>query len=398
VRAFDFVTSQPWLIGADHLREIAVIAARAHDGDVDALATRLGYQLENTRTVAIRPNGVAVVPITGPIFRYANMFTAISGATATAILARDIQSALDNPAVSAIVLDIDSPGGAAAGIHELADVIAKGRDRKRIVAYVGNLGASAAYWLATAAHEVVIDATAMVGSVGVVMTYLDTRERDAKSGVREIPIVSSAAPHKRDDPNTDEGRERLQKIVDDMAAVMIESIAKLRGTTPAKVTEDFGKGSVLVGQLAVEAGMADRLGSLEETIAALAPGPTGVTAPAKRTPFTQPAPQPGSGASRLTRAELTAELEIEPAIAAIAADERARIQAILTSALGKDRPALAARLAFQTNASVEIALRTLGTSRPEPKPPHESWFTKAMREHHSPNVPHTEVPWNRKFD
>jgi ClpP class serine protease len=89
-------------------------------GDPVALQARLGHKLDNARTVAVR-NGVAIVPVTGPIFRYANMFTEISGATSTKILATDIRQALDNPAVKAIVLNIDSPGGVASGINELAD-------------------------------------------------------------------------------------------------------------------------------------------------------------------------------------------------------------------------------------------------------------------------------------
>lgn len=79
------------------------------------------------------------------LFRYANMFTEISGANSTQILATDIRQALDNPAVKAIVLNIDSPEGVAGGINELADMIYAGRSQKRIVAYVCGTCASAAY-------------------------------------------------------------------------------------------------------------------------------------------------------------------------------------------------------------------------------------------------------------
>ncbi|KEZ65412.1 hypothetical protein C5I_0136090, partial [Pseudomonas syringae pv. syringae FF5] len=109
-------------------------------------------------------NGVAIIPVVGPVFRYANLFTEISGATSTQVLATDLQSALDDPSIKSIILNIDSPGGVAAGINELADQIHAGRARKRIVAYVGGTGASAAYWLASAASEIVIDETALLGS------------------------------------------------------------------------------------------------------------------------------------------------------------------------------------------------------------------------------------------
>jgi ClpP class serine protease len=79
------------------------------------------------------------VTITGPIFRYSNLFTQISGATSTEILAKDIQTALDDPSVNRIVLNVDSPGGEVAGISELSNMILEGRRRKRISAYVGRV-------------------------------------------------------------------------------------------------------------------------------------------------------------------------------------------------------------------------------------------------------------------
>ncbi|WP_256578832.1 S49 family peptidase, partial [Pseudomonas sp. R26(2017)] len=137
-------------------------------GDPMALEAKRGERLENTRQVAVR-NGVAVVPVVGPIFRYANLFTEISGATSTQVLATDIQQALDDPKVKAIVLNIDSPGGVASGINELAELIYAGRDRKRIVSYIGGTGASAGYWIASAASEIVIDEASLAGSIGVVV-------------------------------------------------------------------------------------------------------------------------------------------------------------------------------------------------------------------------------------
>ena len=129
-----------------------LLAVADRQGDPEALEARLGRPLDNTRAVSIR-DGVAVIPITGPIMRYANLFTRISGATSTQELATDLQTALDSPQVRAIVLNIDSPGGEASGINELADMIHASRGKKPIKAYVGGTGASAAYWIASAADE-----------------------------------------------------------------------------------------------------------------------------------------------------------------------------------------------------------------------------------------------------
>ncbi|WP_300616088.1 S49 family peptidase, partial [Dokdonella sp.] len=267
IDAFRIAASRPWYIQRESLESILAVADR--QGDVEALQTRLGRPLDNTRAVSMR-DGVAVIPVTGPIFRYANLFTSISGATSTQELATDIQTALDNPYVRAIVLDFDSPGGEATGISELARLIAGARDRKRIVAYGGGIVASAAYWLASAADEIVIDDTAMLGSIGVVMSYLDTSERDAKAGVRRVEIVSSQSPDKRIDPATESGRAKVQATVDALAGLFVDAVAANRDVTVDTVLTDFGQGGVLVGAAAVAAGMADRLGSLESVIAQLA--------------------------------------------------------------------------------------------------------------------------------
>lgn len=267
IDAYNIATSRPWLIQAEALETILAIADRM--GDPEALQTKLGRPLDNARTVRM-VDGVAVVPVSGPIFRYANIFTEISGATSTQVLATDIRAALDNPYVSGIVLDINSPGGEATGINELANLIHSARGRKPVVAYAGGMMASAAYWLGSAASEVVADATAIVGSIGVVMSYLDTTERDKKSDVRRVEIVSSSSPDKRLDPASDEGRAKVQSMVDALAEVFINSVAKFRGTTAEKVKSDFGRGGVLVGAQAKAAGMVNRIASLEAVIAELA--------------------------------------------------------------------------------------------------------------------------------
>lgn len=265
--AFSLAASRPWLIQQESLETILAVADRC--GDPEALQTRLGRPLDNARTVTMR-DGVAVIPITGPIFRHANLFTEISGATSTGTLATDIQTALDNPYVRGIVLDINSPGGDATGINELANLIASARGHKRIVAYGGGTIASAAYWLASAASEIVVDDTALLGSIGVVMSYLDTSERDAKTGVRRVEIVSSQSPDKRLDANSDAGRSKVQSIVDALGEVFVSAVARNRNITAETVLADFGQGGVRVGADAVAHGMADRIGSLEAVIAELA--------------------------------------------------------------------------------------------------------------------------------
>lgn len=262
--AFELAASHTWLMTAEALDTVLAVADR--QGDVEALEARLGRPLDNTRTVSVR-DGVAVVPVTGPIFRYANLFTEISGATATGVLATDIQAALDDPAIVAIVLEIDSPGGAATGINELGDLIYRARGRKPIKAYVGGMGASAAYWIGSAADEVIVDDTAQLGSVGVVLSL---RKQEDRQGTKTYEVVSSNAPNKRPDIETEAGRAQLQARVDELASVFLDKVARNRDIPRDAINDRFRQGGMATGALAVEAGMADRLGSLESLITELA--------------------------------------------------------------------------------------------------------------------------------
>ncbi|OPG73080.1 hypothetical protein B1219_08315 [Pseudomonas ogarae] len=275
-RALELAASQPWLMLPDALENLLTIADRM--GDPMALATRRGERLEDTRKVTMR-NGVAVIPVTGPIFRYANMFTEISGATSTQVLGTDIQRALDDTKVRSIVLNIDSPGGVASGINELAEMIFAGRERKRIVAYIGGIGASAAYWIASAAHEIVIDEASLAGSIGVVVEAVV--ESDAANGRKRYQIVSSNAPNKRPDLATEEGRAKIGETVNALGEVFVGKVARNLSTDAAKVPSMGDFGGLRVGAAAVESGLAHRLGSLESLITELAK--PAITVPRKTT-------------------------------------------------------------------------------------------------------------------
>jgi signal peptide peptidase SppA len=240
------------------LQVILSIARRENESPA-AVEARLGRPLDNAHRAEMR-GSVAVIPVTGPLFRRANVFTDVSGATSYDMIAQDLRAALDNPAVKSILLNIDSPGGQVNGLAELALHVYEARQKKQVVAYVGGMGASAAYWLASAASEVVAAKTAHVGSVGVVVGV-------AKGSGDEI--VSSQSPYKRIDPTTAEGKARIQAMVDNLAAIFIEDVAKYRGKSVEHVSANFGQGDVLLGAAAVEAGMADSLGTFEGLIESL---------------------------------------------------------------------------------------------------------------------------------
>ena len=247
----------PWAIQESELEKIIMIASRLND--VEALRATTGAPLNNNRRMEIR-NGVAIIPIVGSIFRYANMFTEISGGTSTQMLSLDFNEALNNKDVKGILFDIDSGGGQANGISELSSMIFNARGRKPIKAYAGGSIASAAYWIGSSADELIVNDTAVAGSIGAMLSFDDNSAQKEKEGIVEMKYISSVSPLKN-------SNSELQALVDTLGQIFVENVARNRGTTFENVLENYGKGGLFVGKDAVSAGLADRVGTFEEVLA-----------------------------------------------------------------------------------------------------------------------------------
>ncbi|HEX7082031.1 MAG TPA: S49 family peptidase [Gammaproteobacteria bacterium] len=261
-------------------------------------------------------DGVGVLPVFGPVL-FRQRWQAI---------AADFGALLDDDAIKAIILDVDSPGGLLTGTQEFADLVHGARGRKPIIAFAGGWAASAAYWVASAADQVVIAETGEAGSIGVAALYVDFKRALEGAGIRTVEVISSQSPKKRVDPTTEEGRALLQRRVDDQAAVFVSRVARFRGVDETTVLERFGQGDMLVGRNAVRAGLADRIGSFESLLTEL-----GATArSSRRAPAPASSPQP----SRTTRASVDAPATDQPEEPRTArelgqADERRRIVELL---------------------------------------------------------------------
>jgi signal peptide peptidase SppA len=262
----DIVVSQPWVILESRADEyIRVISQPSSPETLEAYRAN---QHPRGERMGIR-DGVAILNVEGPLFKKANLFVEFCGATSYEILRRDLQAALDDPAVKSILLNIDSPGGEANGCDELARAIYQARGKKPITAYVSGMAASGGYWIASAADRVVISELAVLGSIGVVLGVEDRSSADERRGVRKVEIVSSQSPGKRPDVNTEEGRTQIQTMVDDLAEVFVSAVAKHRGVSSKDVISKFGAGGVKIGAKAVAAGMADEVGQFEAVLSSL---------------------------------------------------------------------------------------------------------------------------------
>lgn len=264
-RALSAVLAHNWAITPEYLEIIASTAERENEyaGNIEALQAKLGRPLGNTMTATVR-DGVAILPVEGPLFRRANMMTEYSGATSYDTLARDFAQAEADPMISAHMLVIDSPGGEVNGASEFAAMVSAAK--KPVWAYVGGTGASAAYWIATAADKIVAADTAQLGSIGVQAGYT---MRDGRPGEKSYRFVSSQSPMKNASPDTDAGARQIQANVDALAQVFVDAVAKNRNTTAETVLESFGQGAVFVAAEAQERGMIDSIGTFESTLQSL---------------------------------------------------------------------------------------------------------------------------------
>ena len=213
------LTERPWAVQPQMLGLMAdILRTRVEVGPLseDEIAKRLAAaQAENgDRNGPAMAGSVAVIPMYGVISQRMGMMSQMSGGTSIDELRQSLRQALADPAVSAVVLDVDSPGGSIDGVTEFAAEIRQARaGAKPIVAQVNTLCASAAYWLAAQCSEIVITPSGEAGSIGVYAMHEDVSKAQEMEGVKTTLI--SAGEYKVDgnsfEPLSDTARSNIQR-------------------------------------------------------------------------------------------------------------------------------------------------------------------------------------------
>lgn len=271
MRLIDIVCG-PWAITPEMLLEIQGIYAthiRGEKINIPDIEAKLGRKLDNRYETFQIIDGVAIIPIDGVIAKRMNLFSQISGGASTELIKRDIEQALNDPAVKAIILLVDSPGGTVDGTSELADFIYNSRNQKPIVAFSDGMVASAAYWIASAAESIYISGdTNMIGSIGVVAAHRDLSKREEMMGVKTTEIT--AGKYKRISSQyaalTEEGRADIQDKVDYLYGAFVTDVARYRGTSVDDVLSRMADGRVFTGKQSITAGLVDGVSSLDDLI------------------------------------------------------------------------------------------------------------------------------------
>lgn len=269
------VLNSPWAIMPDRLEEIHAIYGarlRGEEPDIAAIEARIGRPMGSDPQGYEVRDGAALVPLRGVLAQRMNLMSNISGGTSTELFARDVRQALEDPAVRSIIVMADTPGGAVAGTQTAADVVRAARGRKPIATFAEGMMASAGVWIGTASDQVILaDGATQVGSIGVVATHTDVSKREEAMGIKTTEIV--AGKYKRAasqyGPLTETGRATIQEQVDYLYGLFVADVAKNRGVSVDQVLESMADGRLFIGQQAVDAGIADGIGSLETLIANL---------------------------------------------------------------------------------------------------------------------------------
>lgn len=277
-RILDAVARSPWFIDPAKGHEVmAILALRAERGPRPE--PMFPNRPEALGETAPQSGGIQVLQLHGVMVPRAGMMGDVSSAVSTSqFLARFRQAAAD-PNVSALVLDVDSPGGQVDFVPELAAAVRGARREGRPIIAVANTSAmSAAYWVASQADELVATPSAQVGSIGVMMRHMDQSARAEREGVRVTYI--SAGPRKVEgnpfSPLGDEARAALEARVAETYAMFVGDVARARGVPPSVVRADpekaerhFGGGRSYGAATALSLGMIDRIATLDDVIRGL---------------------------------------------------------------------------------------------------------------------------------
>lgn len=182
----------------------------------------------------------------------------------------------DDSSVKAIILHINSPGGGAAASEEIYREVRRVRDqkKKRIVASIETVGASGAYYAASATNRIFADDASVVGSIGVIAEWYNYQDLLRWAKLKEVVIKAGefkdiGSPSREMTPAE---REFLQGMIDNMHSQFINAVASGRGMKPEEL-KPIADGRVWTGQQAVGLKLVDQIGDfrtcVEETAKAV---------------------------------------------------------------------------------------------------------------------------------
>lgn len=266
-----------WAVDPVKLASIVdFLVFKAHGGELSEAEIEARVDGRRAAATARKEGDVAVMPLVGLISPRADLVQGSStggGVTADSFGQR-FEANVQDPNVKAIVLDVHSPGGNAYGIEALAAKIRAARGSKPIIAQVNSQAASGAYWAISGADEIVLTPGAEAGSIGAYTVHEDISQKLEKDGIR--PTLIKAGANKAEltslAPLSEAAREATQQRVNEMYRAFVRDVAAGRGVSAGDVEDRMGQGRMFGPKELLDRKMADRVATLDETLARLGAG------------------------------------------------------------------------------------------------------------------------------
>lgn len=272
------VLNSPWAISPKRLIELqSIYRAHFHGEKIDAKVIRAKKEA-SAGTREGKPytiiDGTAIIHIIGVLNKNDAFMAWLYDGSTMQDIGNAYLGAVADPAVKAVLLMIDSPGGTVDGTQELANLIYNNKRGKPVIAYSDGMIASAAYWIASAADKIFISGdTVEVGSIGVVATHIDISKQDEQFGEKWTEIT--AGRYKRivsaHAPLTDEGRQYLQDQVDHIYTVFVQEVARNRNVSEEQALA-MADGKIFIGRNAVDVGLVDGVSTIDQIIINISSG------------------------------------------------------------------------------------------------------------------------------
>lgn len=210
---------------------------------------------------------VAVIPISGLITKNVSFWSWLFPGSSITGITELLQTAITDPKVDAILLNIDSPGGTVNGTNALSEAIFEARNEKPIIAYASMM-ASAAYWIGCGANYVFADKTADIGSIGVLMVHTEYSKHYENEGVKTTYLTAGKykAIGNDSEPLSELAKETFRKELDYVYGIFIDTVAKNRGVAADFVKNNMADGRIFIGEQAVTAGLVDMVASIDDAL------------------------------------------------------------------------------------------------------------------------------------
>ncbi len=182
-------------------------------------------------------------------------------------LNRDIIDFRDNKSIKAVILRVDSPGGAVGPSQEIYNEIIKLQKKKPVVVSMGSVAASGGYYIAAPANRLFANPGTITGSIGVIMSFPNYEGLMEKVGVSSVvvksgrfkDIGSAARPFNNDE------RKLMQSLIDDVHSQFVEAVS-LGREIPAEKIRDLSDGRIFSGRQALQVGLIDELGGFQDAV------------------------------------------------------------------------------------------------------------------------------------